>query len=267
MLIYEVKFMPYSQLLKGLIEKKRYSNKQVSKMCEKYGEPIAESYISKILKGEENIVPTEKKNEVLAKVLDVDVRLLNLEAFLDKCPEEIINFLNMARSSLFYVFTNIYNNSFTEEDFEKLSESLNEMPLADFLIKIDELKDEAKISKETDKLINRMENGSPKTIIMQLPALIGIPVDDDSMAPLIPAGSNVTLELHSDYENGEILCLQKKGEDRFFIRTCLFMKGNYLKGGKVILQPMNVQNYKIEEVNTNDIVILGKVKSIVTNIL
>ena len=61
--------------------------------------------------------------------------------------------------------------------------------------------------------------------------------------------------------------LAKKGEDRFFVRTCLFMKGNYLKGGKVILQPMNVQNYKIEEVNTNDIVILGKVKSIVTNIL
>lgn len=45
------------------------------------------------------------------------------------------------------------------------------------------------------------------------------------------------------------------------------MKENYLKGGKVVLQPMNVQNYKIEEVNTNDIVILGKVKSIVTNVL
>ena len=30
---------------------------------------------------------------------------------------------------------------------------------------------------------------------------------------------------------------------------------------------MNMQNYKTEEVNTNDIVILGKVKSIVTNIL
>jgi len=69
--------MPYSQLLKQLIEKKKYSNKYVSKMCEKYGEPIAESYISKLLKGDENIVPTEKKNEVLAKVLDADVRLLN----------------------------------------------------------------------------------------------------------------------------------------------------------------------------------------------
>ena len=39
--------MPYSELLKSLIEKKKYSNKYVSKMCEKYGEPIAESYISK----------------------------------------------------------------------------------------------------------------------------------------------------------------------------------------------------------------------------
>lgn len=258
--------MPYSQLLKSLIEKRKYSNKYVSKKCEELGEPIAESYISKLLKGEDNIVPTEKKNEVLAKVLNVDARLLNLEAFLDKCPGEIINFLNMARSSVFYVFTHIYNNSFTEEDFEKVSASLNEMPLSEFLIKIDELKDEAKISKETNKLINRIENGSPETIIMQLPTLIGIPVDDDSMAPLIPANSSITLELHSDYESGEILCLQKKGEDRFFIRTCLFMKGNYLKGGKVILQPLNLQNFIPEEVNTNDIVILGKVKSIVTNI-
>lgn len=258
--------MPYSQLLKSLIEKKRYSNKYVSKQCELLGEPIAESYISKLLKGEDNIVPTEKKNEVLAKVLGVDVKLLNLEAFLDKCPEEIINFLNIARSSIFYVFTNIYNNSFTEEDFDKVSASLNEMPLSEFLIKINELKDEAKISKETDRLINRIENGNPETIVMKLPELIGIPVSDDSMAPLIPAGSNVTLELRSDYENGEILCLQKKGEDRFFVRTCLFMKGNYLKGGKVVLQPMNMQNYKAEEVNTNDIVILGKVKSIVKNI-
>ena len=30
---------------------------------------------------------------------------------------------------------------------------------------------------------------------------------------------------------------------------------------------MNVQNYKIEEANTNDIVILRKLKSIVTNVL
>ena len=71
--------MPYSQLLKSLMEKKKYSNKYVSKQCEKLGEPIAESYISKLLKGEDNIVPTEKKNEVLARVLDVDVNYLLTE--------------------------------------------------------------------------------------------------------------------------------------------------------------------------------------------
>lgn len=255
--------MPYSQLLKQLMEKKKLSNKSLSKLCTKYGEPIAESYISKLLKGEENIVPTEKKNEVLAKVLGVDVNILNLEAFLDKCPEEILNFLNMARTSIFYTATNIYNNKFSPEEFEKMEEFLKECPLGEFLIKINEFSGKEKVTKDNNKIISKIEGENPETVVLQLPTLIGIPIKDESMAPLIPAGSNVTLELSTDYESGEILCLQKKGSDTFIIRTCLFLKGSYLKGGKVILQPMNFQNYKTEEVNSNDIVIVGKVKSVV----
>lgn len=258
--------MPYSQLLKNLIEKKKYSNKYVSKMCEKYGEPIAESYISKLLKGEENIVPTEKKNEVLAKVLDVDVRLLNLEAFLDKCPEEIINFLNMARSSVFYVATNLYNNSITEEEFDKISKMLEKLSLAEFLIKINDQKDKSKFSKNNNQLISIKEGENPETIILKLPDLITLPVKDDAMAPLIPGGSSVSLELKTNYESGEILCLQLKNSNEFMVRTCLFIKGNSLKGGKVILQPLNLQQYKPIEVDMKDIVIIGKIKTIVNNI-
>lgn len=258
--------MPYSTLLKSLMEKKKYSNKFVSKQCEKLGEPIAESYISKLLKSEDNIVPTEKKNEVLAKVLDVDVNLLNLEAFLDKCPEEIINFLNIARSSIYYVFTNIYNNSFTEEDFEKLSSTLNQMPLSEFLIKINQIKDESKISKETSKYINKINVEDKETIIMELPALIGIPIIDDSMNPTIPAGSSITLELCNDYTSGQILCIQKKDDDKCVTRMCFFENGSSLKSKKVTLQPLNLQNYTPVTVSMKDILILGKVKSVVTNI-
>ena len=44
------------------------------------------------------------------------------------------------------------------------------------------------------------------------------------------------------------------------------MKGSYLRGGKVILQPMNLQQYESREVDTKDIVIIGKVKTVVNNI-
>jgi len=87
-----------------------------------------------------------------------------------------------------------------------------------------------------------------------------------TLGEIIPGGSSITLELKTDYESGEILCLQNKKSDEFFVRTCLFMKGSYLRGGKVILQPMNLQQYESREVDTKDIVIIGKVKTVVNNI-
>ena len=173
----------------------------------------------------------------------------------------------MARSSIFYVLTNIYNNSFTEDDFTKFANALNEMPLAEFLIEINKIQDTSKISKDGDKLINKCDGEFPDIITLQLPTLIAIDVNDDSMTPLIPKGSHITLQLANDYESGEILYLQKKSDGKFLVRTCIFSKGNYLKGGNVMLQALNYLNFPSEQLKTSDIVILGKVKSVVNDLI
>ena len=154
---------------------------------------------------------------VLAKVLDADVRLLNLEAFLDKCPEEVINFLNMARSSIFYVATNIYNNPATPEEFEKISEALEILPLSEFLIKINDNKEKAAISKEGNKLTSTIKGENSEIVILQLPELLGIPIKDDSMAPLILGGSSITLELKPIMKVEKFCVCRIKSQMSFFL--------------------------------------------------
>jgi len=251
-----VENMPYKKLLKDLIEKNNFTNKYIAEECKKLGVPMDASYISKLINENEDVVASEQKNEALAQVLGVHKNLLNIEAFLDKAPAEIKNFINMLRVELSKTMLVCFKNTVPPETFSELEKRFETIPLAEFIIQTLPLKDLISTFKVEDLLVENFKFADNNVFQMQLATPPGFPVEDNAMEPLIYKGSTVILEILENYKNGDILCVKVKNCEKFLIRTCIF------SGNKVILQPFNLVDFKPEEYNKKDVTILGKVKQV-----
>ena len=93
---------------------------------------------------------------------------------------------------------------------------------------------------------------------VQFNSSIGLPINDDSMFPILPKGCKTILEVKElkDYQDGDIICFVSKGQKEMIYRKCAFVDGLHKK---VAMFPMNAQ-YPSGVYCVKDIVILGKVK-------
>lgn len=243
--------MPYSEVLKKAIEDSKLSHIEISQRCKNIGESIVPSYISKLVNNKMP-PPTEKISLVLAQALEMDSKKLILEGYLDKAPKEIIDFLNSARLSVMTVVFKVFGETFSAEAFEEVKKILEILPLSEFLIEISKMQEASKVSIDDD--VCKMEfKDVADAALTNLKEAIGIPVNDDSMFPLISKGSQVTLELKDKYEDGNIICFIKKNEkDLIWIRRCFF------KGDTIIAIPLNV-GYEAMTLTYSEVIILGEV--------
>ena len=242
--------MSYSKLLKKLAVESGYTSTEIIEKCKENGVNIDKSYYSKILNGKLP-APSEDYSRIFAKVLGVDERLLVLEGYLDKAPKEVVECLNKIKELMINTSLKVYENEFDNLDLENI---VNELSTSNFIVEILD----ADINTKTNNLM-KISNKNENDINIKLSEIVSLPVTDNSMFPLIPEKSKITLKIEQNYQNGDVLAIKTKDFDKAIVRYVLFDNKN------VILTSLN-KEYETLTYNLKDIEILGKVNQVITNI-
>lgn len=246
--------MPYYKILKKVIAERNLTHKEIAKKCCEMGTNLTASYISKLVNNKMP-APSDKISRTIAKVCNIDERLLVIEGYIDKAPKEILEMFNNMRKISLREGLKVLENDISKENLEKIIEIYNNEPVSEFLLPIIENDDSTNILIDKNN-INIKDNYNQIELSLKEP--ISIQIKDNSMFPIIQEGASITLEIKQKYNDGDILALKIKKDDNIIVRYILF------KNDKIITN--SIKNNKPITYNLDDVVILGKVNKVITKI-
>lgn len=246
--------MPYNVLLNRIVAESGYTAKQIVEECENKGVHIDKTYFSKIQNGRIG-APREEISIAIAEMCNADARKLVLEGYLDKAPKQVKEFLLTIKNILISSSLQILNSAYDENTIKELQIQLEKEPLSDYIIEY--LNNVNSFKNINQNMFNTQINQNDMNIMLTEP--IGISVPDNSMFPLIQEKAKVCLKLEEKYNNGDILVIKPKNKDELLIRYAL------INDNEIILTPLN-KDYKKLTYNLDDIVIMGKVIKVITEI-
>lgn len=215
--------MPYGKLL---YKEMLINNINVMQLSEKLGKN--HSYISKILKGSVT-PPKEKLNNEIAKILNTDVRKLNIESYFDKAPQEMKDVIYSFTKAELAFINSIFNKMLQgrkEFDIEEMMDKIKEAPLSELLVSIIDNKNVIieNSNKLGEEIIFKDFDKNGFSAIMKVGELYSLKVSDAGYSPKIPENSRVRLEYKEKYNNGDIVALSR--ENGVIIRK-IMSKGEY----------------------------------------
>lgn len=259
--------MPYGMLLKKIIkEKNGYTYAHVAKECRKIGVKLDKSNLINIVNGKKK-PPREETSKAIAKVCNVDERMLILEAYLDTAPKEIILLLNnLQYSSYLYAkkgmedinISDIVNTTNIPNNIDELIKNeFLKQPLSEYIL--DYLNDMEKIEIiDTGLKLSSNNYGKENNFILSTKETVSFEIRDKGMEPKILEGSRVTIKLKTKHNDGDIVLVQ---ENNIMVARMIFYKEN-----EIVLIPLN-KEYKNLVYPKNDIThILGKIEKIILKI-
>ncbi len=250
--------MPYSEVLSKMITDSSLSIKEIADLCKKEGIEITPSYISQLKSGKIN-PPSDEISRAISKICGEHKNKLVLEAYLDRAPSEIIEFLNSTRYVMTISAFKIFENSFPPEVFEVVKQTLTNLPLSDFIIQINENDTFSKLSVQ-DGTFSTSFNIDEDRLDINLKDPTGVKVKDNSMFPTIPENSTVTIEMKEKYNDGDIICFFRKSEPE----KVLIRKG-FFKDKSIMLFPIN-SGYESLTLKSSDVTILGRVSKVIAEL-
>lgn len=251
--------MPYNKLLTKVIAESGYSISYIVEKCREKGKNIDKSYLSKLQNGRVP-APAEETSRIIANVCNVDERILVIEGYIDKAPKEIKEAFLSIKISTYVAALNIFENNFDTNFLKEFEEELSKEPLSEFIISLIDNKNTniANIKNIISDNFN-IEKKDEENYNVTLTEPIALSISDNAMYPIIPENSKVTLLIQSKYENGDILALKIKGEEKLLARYVLFDNDN------LILTTLN-REYKKINIKKENVIVLGKIKQVITNI-
>lgn len=232
--------MSYSDLLRSMIEESNLSFKELAEKCKLLGKTIDPSYISKLVNGKIP-PPSDEVSTIISKACGKSEDKLVIEGYLDKAPKILIDFINKVR---IYSKGNVLideNNQANKTNLNIIDSTLKNQLLSEFILDFRGLD------------IHTSSNG--------------IPMNDDSMEPLIPKGSeliiskidglkqkiitgfkpkedketmNILDEIMTDtvgflsYKNGDIVAAWDINQNKLLVRAY-----QYLGDADYVLMPLN----------------------------
>lgn len=247
--------MPYYKLLNNIIASTNYTAQQIINECNKEGLKINKAYMSK-LRNNKVPAPSENVSRTIAKICNVDERLLVLEGYIDKAPKEIKEAFSSIKYMTIISALSFCKNHIDEETLKEIENEMNKEPLADFIISLIDNKAD-RIDIDTDKFNVSSED---EKVTFSLREPIALPIKDNAMFPTIPENSEIFIKMQEKYEDGDILAIKIKGNEEITTRTAIFKDNN-----KILLVPLN-NEYKKEIYEKDEIIILGKVEKVIKEI-
>ena len=246
--------MSYGKLLRKTIAESGFNSTDIIKACNARGRKIDKAYLSRLL-NDKAMPPSEELSRMFAEICGVDERKLVLEGYIEKAPKEIKEAFLSIKFMASMMGLSVFENEMSEELLEQLQEKLKEEPLSDFIISlIDEKADKMDFLKNGIELSNS-QNGFK----CMLEEPLALTVSDNGMFPKIMEKSKVNLKIQSKYDDWDILAVKIKRTEEIIVRFALINKDT------ITLKPLN-NNFETQELNVNDLTILGKVTQTITNI-
>lgn len=242
----------YSMLLNTIIAESGLTAKEIVEKCNELGNGIETTRLSK-LQNAKLPAPSEKVSRDIARVCNVDDRKLVIEGYLEKAPKEIVEAFKILKSNSEITALRIFENNVSPEQLELIKRELEKQPLSNCVIQILDSKD------NTISLSTELFDVKEKDFTFRIEEPIALPIIDNSMFPLIPQNSKISLKLQEKYENGDILALKIKKQENIIARHVLF------NGNNMILTSLN-KDFETLTYNAKDVTILGKVSKVINDI-
>lgn len=226
--------MGYYESLAKMIEKSGFTLKELSDHCKELGVKVAPSYISK-LQTRKQAPASDEINIAIAKVCNADTIDFLYESFVEKAPDHIKE-LHVKLSDW---FKNLLK-TITEINFPK-----DMTPLI--------IEEQDKLS-NYNLMIHCIENCDPQILLTPMSneevLSYEFVMTDDSMEPLIPEGSALSVKEVTSVQDGDVIV--GVFENSIIVRRFFSIKDTAL----LIAEKLNIQPIKID---SNQIKILGKV--------
>lgn len=250
--------MSYANFLSNTIKNSGYSLRSIASLCEKkYNVKITASYLSKLQQVENKNPASEKVNIAIAKVCGINPDDLIFEADLERAPESVKKIIDEMVLFLKNFFANILDRLLSStsdsKEIEQIESEINKyqnMGTRELLLAMEEYSNLSSTENPLETSFD-LNDDNIEDLIMKLS--INIPMEDNSMFPIIKQGAKIELVNLDEYSNGDIVSVELK-DGKNIIRT-------YVDSGKnVILIPAN-QDFETLTIPKKDIKIKGKVKS------
>lgn len=273
--------MAYSDLIKTYIEKSKLTHKEIAIKCKEMGKSIDPSYISKLVNGKID-PPSDDVSRVIAKVCGGNENILILEAYLEKAPKPLLDFLTIirfARNSMNFLQVldhqdNDIDEKKTDQLLEDFLQKLDTKPISEFILETnsaglvetakDFIKLEARYYNNIDKVkLRESLSNNPDssfddivTSIAENTVLDYLPViEDDSMLPDFPKGSKALI-YEKTYSNGDIVGFWSNDYKKIQIRKY------FRENDTTLLLPINT-DFEPIIYNNSDANIVGKVSKMI----
>lgn len=252
--------MPLGKLLNDIMLKKDITAKELADKVKKSGTNIDKSYISKIVNNSAN--PSDEKIKAIANVLDYNPNALIIEKYFDSAPKEIKNAIDyICNHCLLEVSQNwdSLQGKTVSKKFPKLSKQeflnqLNSMPRNELICLIASNLDNDNIKTVYDNI--RIND---KTLEINKPFSIGLPVQDNGLAPMgIKKNCTVAIQYNETYfhKDNTVLLIHHKIDNKNIARIVENINGR--------LYFIALQDEKNEYYDTKKHTILGIIRQVNT---
>ena len=198
--------MPYSNVLKKTIENSNLSYKEIKDKLEQKGIHIDKSYLSKLVNGKLP-PPRDEISKAISQICNVDERLLVLEAYYDKSPQEIKDILSYLQkiTTMSAIPKLAENTNIDAKQLDLICEKVNQEGIGIFLAEILDW-----VKNDNYQILdgNLSVNSKKDNIKFQLEEPIFFPITNNDMYPIVPDGCQVNINIQEKYQNGDIVALK-----------------------------------------------------------
>lgn len=245
--------MSYDKLLMKTIAESNYNHKEIVEKLNEYNIHVDKSYLSKLVNGKLP-APREEISRAIAKICNVDERLLVIEGYLDKAPEEIRDLMYSLKKYTELSALAMIKKSMSKQEIDLIEEKIKQEPISDFLISILDYTGQDMLNIDNGNLLI---SSNKEDFTFKLEEPISFLIKNDDMFPLIPKNAKITLDISNECKSGDIVAL--KYNDEIIVRYCFINNGIYS------FNAIN-KNAMVIENNYKNVKILGKVKNVITEI-
>lgn len=256
--------MAYTQLLNSIIEQSGLTVKEIAEKCVNMGVDVTPAYISTLRNDKNNRTPSDKVSRALAEACNCQHKnILVVEAYLQNAPQEFNGLMEMLRGLVITSGMSMIENRLTTQDIKEVDEMLKSFPMAELICDMSKEQVMNDIKKGYGSFNLKASKQLDDIKIKQEITPIGLPITDNGMSPIIKANDLVTIETlnFDEYKTGDIVYCFKNGEKKkAFARKIIIYDKK-----QITLLPIN-NEYSPEIVSINDIVIMGKVKKVISTI-
>jgi len=243
--------MSYSHAVKNMIKKSGATLQDIANRCTDAGVQITPSYLSKLQSGKQ-APASEEVNIAIAEACNGDPDDLLFEAYLEKAPTLLKDFVSKLISSLKKVMINVLPDDTPKALKQATINHINFMPDRE-LISI--------IAHDEDDPLTTLGNTYfgkdflTEDLRMPISPITGIPMPDNSMMPIIPEGALLQLTTHNNFKDGDIIVAETP-DKKILVRR--FVK----LGAQSALIAEN-REYESITLKRKDIKVIARVKSFV----